>query len=146
MSCCPAPGSGVLEAATFALLDEQPPEAKASAWWNLAYDAGYGAGPAAFGLICVRTGYPAGFGLTGALIPRRDDPGRVPRAEGCGRLPLPAPRDRLPGSLRPGAAGTAGANSARAPPAPSRLRAPATPGSQDGPMKRASAQDRGGPT
>jgi hypothetical protein len=30
--------------------------------------AGYGAGPAVFGLICVRTGYPAGFALTGVLI------------------------------------------------------------------------------
>jgi MFS family permease len=27
-----------------------------------------GAGPAVFGLICVRTGYPAAFALTGALI------------------------------------------------------------------------------
>jgi len=61
-------GFGVVESATFALLIEQLPEAKASALWNLAYDAGYGAGPAAFGLICVRTGYPAAFGLTGALI------------------------------------------------------------------------------
>ena len=49
-------GFGVIENATFALLIEQLPEAKASALWNLAYDAGYGAGPAAFGLICVRTG------------------------------------------------------------------------------------------
>jgi MFS family permease len=61
-------GFGVIENATFALLIEQLPEAKASALWNLAYDAGYGAGPAVFGLICVRTGYPAGFALTGALI------------------------------------------------------------------------------
>jgi MFS family permease len=61
-------GFGVIENATFALLIEQLPEAKASAWWNLAYDAGYGAGPAVFGLICVRTGYPAAFALTGALI------------------------------------------------------------------------------
>jgi MFS family permease len=61
-------GFGVIENATFALLIEQLPEAKASAWWNLAYDAGYGAGPAVFGLICVRTGYRAAFGLTGALI------------------------------------------------------------------------------
>ncbi len=61
-------GFGVIESATFALLIEQLPEAKASAWWNLAYDAGYGAGPAVFGLICVRTGYPAGFALTGVLI------------------------------------------------------------------------------
>jgi len=61
-------GFGVLENATFALLIEQLPEARASALWNLAYDAGYGAGPAAFGLICVRTGYPAAFAFTGALI------------------------------------------------------------------------------
>ena len=61
-------GFGGIENATFALLIEQLPEAKASALWNLAYDAGYGAGPAVFGLICVRTGYPAGFALTGALI------------------------------------------------------------------------------
>jgi MFS family permease len=61
-------GFGVIENATFALLIEQLPEAKASAMWNLAYDAGYGAGPAVFGLICVRTGYPAAFALTGALI------------------------------------------------------------------------------
>jgi MFS family permease len=61
-------GFGAIENATFALLIEQLPEAKASALWNLAYDAGYGAGPAIFGLICVSTGYPAAFALTGALI------------------------------------------------------------------------------
>jgi MFS family permease len=61
-------GFGVIENATFALMIEQLPEAKASALWNLAYDAGYGAGPAVFGLICVRTGYPAAFALTSALI------------------------------------------------------------------------------
>jgi predicted MFS family arabinose efflux permease len=61
-------GFGVVENATFVLLIEQLPEAKASALWNLAYDAGYGAGPAVFGLICARTGYPGAFALTGALI------------------------------------------------------------------------------
>jgi MFS family permease len=61
-------GFGVIENATFASLIEQLPEAKASALWNFAYDAGYGAGPAVFGLICVHTGYPAAFALTGALI------------------------------------------------------------------------------
>jgi predicted MFS family arabinose efflux permease len=61
-------GFGVIENATFALLIEQLPEAKASALWNFAYDAGYGAGPAVFGLICVRSGYPVAFALTGALI------------------------------------------------------------------------------
>ena len=61
-------GFGVIENATFALLIEQLPEAKASALWNFAYDAGYGAGPAAFGLVCARTGYPVAFALTGALV------------------------------------------------------------------------------
>jgi predicted MFS family arabinose efflux permease len=61
-------GFGVIENTTFALLIEQQPEAKASALWNLAYDAGYGAGPAVFGLICVAAGYPVAFALTGVLI------------------------------------------------------------------------------
>jgi MFS family permease len=61
-------GFGVIESATFALLIEHLPEAKASALWNFAYDAGYGAGPAVFGPVCVRTGYPAAVALTGVLI------------------------------------------------------------------------------
>jgi MFS family permease len=61
-------GFGVIENATFALLIEQLPETKASALWNFAYDAGYGAGPVAFGPVCARTGYPAAFALTGVLI------------------------------------------------------------------------------
>jgi predicted MFS family arabinose efflux permease len=61
-------GFGVIENATFALLIEQLPEAKASALWNFAYDSGYGAGPTVFGPICARTGYPAAFAMTGALI------------------------------------------------------------------------------
>ena len=61
-------GFGVLENATLALLIEQQPDARASALWNLAYDAGYGLGPAVFGLFSARTGYPAAFALTGALM------------------------------------------------------------------------------
>jgi predicted MFS family arabinose efflux permease len=61
-------GFGVLESATFARLLEQQPEATASARWNFAYDAGYGAGPAVFGLFCARTGYPAAFALTGVVV------------------------------------------------------------------------------
>jgi MFS family permease len=61
-------GFGVLENATFALLLERLPAAKASALWNFAYDAGYGAGPAVFGLFAARTGYPAAFALTGVLV------------------------------------------------------------------------------
>jgi MFS family permease len=61
-------GFGVIENATLALLIEQLPEAKASARWNLAYDAGYGAGPAVFGLFAARIGYPVAFALTGSLV------------------------------------------------------------------------------
>jgi predicted MFS family arabinose efflux permease len=34
----------------------------------MAYDAGYGAGPAAFGLVVGHTGYPVAFALTGVLM------------------------------------------------------------------------------
>jgi MFS family permease len=61
-------GFGVIENATFALLIERLPEAQASTLWNFAYDAGYGAGPAVFGLFATRTGYPAAFALTGILV------------------------------------------------------------------------------
>ena len=61
-------GFGAIENATFALLIEHLPEAKASTLWNLAYDAGYGAGPVVFGLFAVRTGYPAAFALTGLVV------------------------------------------------------------------------------
>jgi predicted MFS family arabinose efflux permease len=61
-------GFGVIENSTFALLIEHLPEATASTLWNFAYDAGYGVGPAVFGLFAARTGYPAGFALTGILV------------------------------------------------------------------------------
>jgi MFS family permease len=84
-------GFGVIESATFALLIEQLPEARASALWNLAYDAGYGAGPAVFGLFAARTGYPAAFALTGVVVlaalpaarPGRLWPRRGPRPGLC---------------------------------------------------------------
>jgi MFS family permease len=61
-------GFGVVENATFALLLDRLPEATASTLWNLAYDAGYGAGPAAFGPLAARAGYPPAFALTSVLI------------------------------------------------------------------------------
>ena len=61
-------GFGVVENSTFALLLERLPEAKASALWNLAYDAGYGVGPVVFGLFTAHAGYPAGFALTGVVV------------------------------------------------------------------------------
>ncbi len=63
-------GFGIVQNATFALLIEGAPAGDAgaaSALWNLAYDVGYGAGPAAFGLVVSHTGYPAAFVMTGAL-------------------------------------------------------------------------------
>jgi MFS family permease len=64
-------GFGIGQNATFALMiDRMPPSGlgTASALWNLAYDAGYGAGPALFGLLVGHTGYPAAFALTAALM------------------------------------------------------------------------------
>ncbi|MEY9862821.1 putative MFS family arabinose efflux permease [Catenulispora sp. GAS73] len=64
-------GFGIVQNATFALLIEGASTSgvgAASALWNLAYDVGYGAGPAAFGLVVSHTGYPAAFVMTGALM------------------------------------------------------------------------------
>jgi MFS family permease len=64
-------GFGIAQNATFAMLIDRAPASgygTASALWNLAYDAGYGTGPAVFGLFVARTGYPAAFALTGVLM------------------------------------------------------------------------------
>jgi MFS family permease len=64
-------GFGISQNVTFALLVDRAPVSgygTASALWNLAYDAGYGAGPAVFGVFVVYTGYPAAFTLTGTLM------------------------------------------------------------------------------
>jgi MFS family permease len=69
--CLFGTGFGICQNATFALMiDRMPPSGlgTASALWNLAYDAGYGAGPALFGLLVSHTGYPAAFALTAALM------------------------------------------------------------------------------
>jgi len=64
-------GFGITQNVTFALLIDRAPASgygTASALWNLAYDAGYGAGPIMFGVFVARTGYPVAFALTGLLI------------------------------------------------------------------------------
>jgi MFS family permease len=64
-------GFGVIQNATFALLMNRAPAGSfgtASALWNLAYDAGYGAGPAILGLVVGRAGYAAAFAITAVLI------------------------------------------------------------------------------
>ena len=81
-------GFGITQNATFALMIDRAPASgygTASALWNLAYDAGYGAGPVVFGVFVAHTGYPAAFALTGLLILT---------------ALLPAVRDRV-GRLRP---------------------------------------------
>jgi MFS family permease len=64
-------GFGISQNATFAVMIDRAPVSgygTVSALWNLAYDAGYGAGPAVFGVFVVYTGYPAAFALTGMLM------------------------------------------------------------------------------
>jgi MFS family permease len=64
-------GFGITQNATFALMIDRAPASgygTASALWNLAYDAGYGAGPIVFGVFVAHTGYPAAFALTGLLM------------------------------------------------------------------------------
>jgi MFS family permease len=64
-------GFGISQNVTFALMIDRVPVSgygTASALWNLAYDAGYGAGPAVFGLFVASTGYPVAFALTGMLM------------------------------------------------------------------------------
>jgi MFS family permease len=69
--CLFGAGFGIVQNATLALMIDRMPASglgTASALWNLAYDAGYGAGPVLFGLFVGHTGYPAAFALTGLLV------------------------------------------------------------------------------
>jgi MFS family permease len=69
--CLFGTGFGIAQNVTFALMIDRAPASgygTASALWNLAYDAGYGAGPAVFGVFAGCTGYPAAFALTGTLM------------------------------------------------------------------------------
>jgi predicted MFS family arabinose efflux permease len=69
--CVFGAGFGISQNATFALMIDRMPAAglgTASALWNLAFDAGYGAGPAVFGLVVMHTGYPVAFAMTGAVM------------------------------------------------------------------------------
>jgi MFS family permease len=69
--CLFGAGFGFLQNSTFVLMIERGPVSAAgtaSAIWSLAYDAGYGAGPVAFGLLAGLTGYPLGFAATGLLM------------------------------------------------------------------------------
>ncbi|MBO2457706.1 MFS transporter [Actinomadura violacea] len=64
-------GFGLLQNATLVLMYARTPRSgygTVSALWNLAYDAGMGAGALGFGLVAGRTGYPWAFVLTAALL------------------------------------------------------------------------------
>jgi predicted MFS family arabinose efflux permease len=64
-------GFGVTQNASLTLMFDRVPESghsAVSALWNLAYDGGMGVGAAGFGLLAARTGYPAAFALTAAVL------------------------------------------------------------------------------
>jgi len=64
-------GFGIIQNATFAMMIDRVPASgygAASALWNLAYDAGYGAGPAVLGLLAARAGYGAAFAATVVIM------------------------------------------------------------------------------
>jgi MFS family permease len=89
-------GFGISQNVTFALMIDRAPVSgygTASALWNLAYDAGYGAGPAVFGVFVTCTGYPAAFALTGTLMLAALVPAVRDRAA-RGRQPAPPPQTR----------------------------------------------------
>ncbi len=65
-------GFGIAQNASLTLMYDRSPESYASAvgaLWNLAYDGGMGLGAAGFGVLAARTGYPAAFALTAAVLP-----------------------------------------------------------------------------
>ncbi|MGW3348177.1 MFS transporter [Nonomuraea rubra] len=80
-------GFGVLQNATLALMFERGGAARVSALWNLAYDAGMGAGAMGFGLVLGHTGYAAGFGLVALLVLATLPLARVRTAAGYAPLP-----------------------------------------------------------
>jgi predicted MFS family arabinose efflux permease len=91
--CLFGTGFGISQNAIFALMIERMPASgfgTASALWSLAYDAGYGAGPAVFGLFVARTGYPAAFALTGVLMIAALPAAWRERSAGTGRGPQPS--------------------------------------------------------
>ena len=65
-------GFGVTQNASLTLMYDRVPESgygAVGALWNLAYDGGMGLGAAGFGILAARTGYPAAFALTAAVLP-----------------------------------------------------------------------------
>lgn len=87
-------GFGICQTSTLAQMMDRVPASgygMVSALWNMAYDVGYGAGPAAFGLFVVHTGYPAAFAMMAALILVALGPARRDRA--AAQAPRRGPRN-----------------------------------------------------
>jgi predicted MFS family arabinose efflux permease len=64
-------GFGVTQNASLTMMFDRVPASgygTVSALWNLAYDGGLGVGATGFGVLTARTGYPAAFALTAALM------------------------------------------------------------------------------
>ncbi|MFJ7957746.1 MFS transporter [Streptomyces sp. NPDC096319] len=64
-------GFGITQNATLTLMYARVPASgygTVSALWNFAFDAGMGVGAVGFGILAARTGYPAAFALTAALM------------------------------------------------------------------------------
>ncbi|WP_141726648.1 MFS transporter, partial [Actinacidiphila rubida] len=64
-------GFGVAQNATLTLMYARVPRSgygTVSALWNVAYDGGMGLGAVGFGAAAGRTGYPAAFALTAAVM------------------------------------------------------------------------------
>ena len=65
-------GFGITQTASLTAMYRNAPMSSygtVSAVWNLAYDAGLGAGAAGFGILVVYTGFPLGFGIMAGLMP-----------------------------------------------------------------------------
>jgi hypothetical protein len=87
-------GFGICQNVTFTLMIARVPVSgygTASALWNLAYDAGYGAGPMVFGVFVACTGYPLAFALTGMLMLAALVPATADRAAARAVPPANAP-------------------------------------------------------
>jgi hypothetical protein len=65
-------GFGIVQSASLSAMLARVPGSgftAVGAIWSIAYDAGWGLGSTAFGLVAVQTGYPVAFGLTaGAML------------------------------------------------------------------------------
>ena len=65
-------GFGIVQSASLSAMLTRVPGSgftAVGAIWSIAYDAGWGLGSTAFGLLVVQTGYPVAFGLTaGAML------------------------------------------------------------------------------